>query len=88
MVWSYPWLPDIIAYLFPSKNIEGNITNTDLELVALVLHKSTLMAAFSTARISAPCSGLDKTPTVLWGTREASDINLVVTYLPHIRALH
>ena len=69
-------------------NREGTITNSDLELDALVLHKANLLAAVPEARLAAPRSGSDNTPTVSWSTKEASTINLVVADLLCLRALH
>ena len=69
-------------------NRDGTITNSDLELATLVLHEATLLAAVPEARLAAPHSGSDNTPTVSWSTKEASTINLVVTDLLCLRALH
>ena len=41
----HPWPPGIIADLVSSTNRDGTITNSDLELAALVLHEATLLAA-------------------------------------------
>ena len=74
LVWLHPWPPDIIANLVLSKNLEGRITNSDLELAFLVLHKATLLEAAPTSRMAVPNSESDNTSTVLWITREASTI--------------
>ena len=58
--------------------MEEKITNSNLELAALILHEATLLAASRT----------DNIPTVSWSTHEASTINLVVTGLLNICALH
>ena len=87
-MWRHPWLADIIANLISSPNRELTITNLDLELAALVLHEVSLLAAVPEARMAAPRSGSDNTPTVSWSTKEASTINLVVADLLYIRALH
>ena len=81
-------LPVPIADLVSSTNRDGTITNSDLELAALVLHEATLLAAVPEARRAAPRSGSDNTPTVSWSTREASTINPVVADLLRLRALH
>ena len=78
LVWRQLCPPDIIAYLFFSTNMEEKITNSNLELAALILHEATLLAASRT----------DNIPTVSWSTHEASTINLVVTGLLNICALH
>ena len=88
LVWLYPWPTDIIANLVSSTNREGTITNSDLELAALVLHKATLLAAVPEARLPPPHSGSDNTPTVSWSTKEASTINPVVADLLCLCVLH
>ena len=52
MVWQHPWPSEIIANLISSTNREGTITNSDLELAALVLHEATLLAADNTLAVS------------------------------------
>ena len=65
----------------------GALTNSNLELVTLVLHEATLLNVCHDATMATPHSGSDNTPTVSWNTREASTINLVVAYLLRIRAI-
>ena len=88
LVWRHSWPADIIADLISSVNGEGTITNSNLELAALVLHEETLLAAVPEARLAAPHSVLDNNPTVSWSTKEASTINPVVADLLCLRALH
>ena len=88
LVWRHPWPVDIVADLVSSTNREGTITNSDLELAALILHEDTLFDAVPEARLAAPRSGSDNTPTVSWSTEEASIINPVVAELLRPRALH
>ena len=88
LVWRHPWSAEIIANLVSSENREGTITNSDLEVAALVLHKANLIAAAPDARLAAPCSGSDNTLTVSWSTKEAPTINPVVADLLRICALH
>ena len=88
MVWRHPWPTDIITDLVTSTNHQGTITNSDLELAALVIQEATLLVAVPTALMATPRSGYDNTPTVSWSTCEASTINQVVGYLLCIRSLH
>ena len=88
IVWQHPWNPDIIESLVSSTNPQGTITNSDLELSALVLQDSTLLDTVSISRMTAPHSGSDNTPNVSWSTREAPMINLVVAELLRICVLH
>ena len=66
----------------------GAITNSNLELAALILHEATLIAEVPDASLAAPRSGSDNTPTASWSTKEASTINPVLADLLRIRALH
>ena len=87
-MWRHPWPVDIITNLVSSKTREGIITNSNLELAAIVFHKATLLAAVPDARMAAPHSGSDDTPIVSWSTKEASTIKPVVVDLLHICAIH
>ena len=88
LVWQHPCPADIFANLVSSKNREGTITNSDLELTALVLHKATLIAEVPDARLAVPHSGFDNTPTVSWSTKEALTTYPVFADLLRIRTLH
>ena len=68
-------------------NREGIITNLELKLATLVLHKASVLAEVPEAKLAAPRSGLDKNPTVSWSTKEASIINPVVADLLRLHAL-
>ena len=87
-MWIHPWPADIITDLVSSTNREGEITNSDLELAALVLHEATLLTAVHEARLAAPRSRSNNTCTFSWSTKEASTINPVVADLFCLCALH
>ena len=65
LVWHYPWPPNIIADLVLATNLEGQLTNCDLELATLVLHMSTLLLVVPEARMAAARSGSDNSSTIL-----------------------
>ena len=88
LLWIHPCTSDIIANLISSTNREGESTNSNLELAALVLREATLLAAVPDTSLAAPHSGSDNTPTVSWSMKEASMINPVVADLLRIRLLH
>ena len=88
LVWRHPLPPEIIASLVSLTNPQGTITNSDIEPAALILQDATLLKSFPKARMAAPHSGSDNTPTVSWSTREASKINPVVADLLRINVLH
>ena len=64
------------------------ITNSDLEMAALVLHEDTLRTAVPDVRLDTPHSGSDNNLTIFWSTKEASMINPMVAYLLCIRVIH
>ena len=67
-----------------STNPQGTITNSDLDLAALILQETTLLEAVLKDRMAELRSGYDNTPIVSWSTCEAYMINPVVSYLLHI----
>ena len=42
LVWRPPWPPEVIKELISERNPEGNLTNSNLEIAALLLHEDTL----------------------------------------------
>ena len=88
IAWRHPWQFDIIKALILDRNLEATLTNSDLELSALVLHEATLLDTCPEAIVAAPRSGSDNTPTVFWTIREALTINPVVADLLRIHTLH
>ena len=66
LVWCHPWPPDIITNLVLATNPERQLTNSNLNLIALILHEETILAEVPAACMAAPRSGLDNTPTILW----------------------
>ena len=62
-------------------NLGGALTNSNLELAALILHEDTLLEVCPDANTAAPRSGSDNTPNISWSTWEASTINPVVADL-------
>ena len=88
LVWCNPWPPDIITDLVSSTNLQGKITNYDLELATLVIHESPLLEEVSEACMAAPHSGLHNNPTISCRTHESLTINPVVAGLLRIRALN
>ena len=86
-VWRLRWPADIIATLVSFANPNGSITNSDLELSALVYQEATFPLICSKFRWRSPAIGSDNTPTVSWSFKEASTINPVVAALLRIRAI-
>lgn len=78
---------DIIAALVSFDNPYGTITNSDLELVALVLHVATFPLMCSVSLWRASSTGSNNTPTVAWSFKEASGINPVVEALLRVHTV-
>ena len=85
-VWRLQWPEDIVADLVTWENPTRGITNSDLELSALLLQESLFHLACSRHAWHAPSTGSVNTPTVNWCFREASTVNPVVADLLRVRA--
>ena len=88
IMWNRPWPSYITDALVSETNLWGTLTNSDLNIAALILNKSTLLTEFSEAITTAPSSVSDNTLTVSWITQEASTINPAVADLLRICTLH
>ena len=64
IVWNHHWSTDIIVVLVLDTNPGGTLTNSNIELNVLVLHKATILVEFPEAIMVNPLSGSDNTPTV------------------------
>ena len=84
--WWVQWTADIVSDLVTWGNPVGGITNSDLELAALVLHESCFPIVCSRPEWHATSTGSDNTPTVGWCFLEASTGNPIVADLLCIRA--
>ena len=88
LFWWHPWPAGVTSELVLLTNPHGTITNSYLDLVALVIQEFTLLKAFPKARMAALRSGSGKTPTISWSKRKALMIKPVVADLLRICALH
>ena len=86
-VWRLQWPHDIQEDLISLINPDVHITNSDLELAALVRYEATFPEVCTSSTWRAPLTGSNNTPTVAWTFKEASAINLVVANLLHICAI-
>ena len=76
-----------MTYLVSTDNPHGRITNSYLELAALVLQEATFTFVGANPEWRAPFTGSDNTPTVNWTFREASTVNPVIADLLRLRSL-
>ena len=85
-VWSVQWTEYIFSDLVTRDNTSGGITNSYLELAALVLQESCFLIICSRPDWHAPLTGSNNMPTVSLCFREASTVNTIVANLLCIRA--
>ena len=86
--WQVKWSANIVRQLVNFTNTVSTITNSDLELVVLVLHEEFFISINALPSWQTPASGSNSTPTVVWTFCEASVINSVVADLISIRSAH
>ena len=86
-VWRLTWLEDIRSDLVSTDNPHGRITNSDLELAAMVLQEVTFTFVSANLEWRSPFTGSNNTPTDTWTFREASTVNPVVADLLCLRSL-
>ena len=82
-MWNHPWPADIITDLVSSTNREGEITNSDLELAALVLHEATLLFEISDTSLLAHMSSVYPQSKISWMISLLCSV--VITQKKHIR---
>jgi hypothetical protein len=72
-VWQVQWPSDITNDVVSDANPNGRLTNSDLELAAVVLQEAILEARLGPSIAGTQAAiGSDNTPTVAWSTRMAS----------------
>ena len=87
-MWRHPWLPKIVVGLILDGNPGGKLTNSNLEIAALILHEATLLGSCPEENIAAPHSVLDNMSIVSRITQDAFTIKPVIADLLHIHTLH
>jgi hypothetical protein len=87
IVWQYELPADITARLVTHKNPNGTITNSDLELLATIVHKDVLAHAFD-IRERTVATGTDNTPALAWQGKGSTSTTGPVAYLLRLQALH
>ena len=86
-VWRVEWPPDVVTDLVNCDKSKGRITNSNLELAAIVVQEATSPLIYTDPAWLAPSSGSDNTPMVAWTFKEASTINPVMADLLCIRSI-
>ena len=71
-VWRLQWPPDITAAVVSDSNPTGTLTNSDLEMAAVVLHVNTLELVAPCLRHKHILVHSDNTPSVAWVTKMAT----------------
>lgn len=80
MVWRAPFTPDIQARLVSTSNPTGSITNSDLELTALITGAHLAASLPSATRPSLYCA-VDNTPALAWTKRGSTSSIAPPAYL-------
>ncbi|KAI2511269.1 adenylate kinase [Fragilaria crotonensis] len=71
-VWRLQWPRDITAAIISESNPTGKLTNSDLEMAAVVLHLSVLESVVPSLRHKHIFVHSDNTPSVAWVTKMAT----------------
>jgi hypothetical protein len=87
VVWRYALPSEITAQLITFDNPHGLLTNSDLELLATIVHKDILAHAFD-VRERTLATGTDNTPALSWQNRGAVSTTGPAAYLLRLQALH
>ena len=77
--WHVKCPADITQEMFSFTNTEGTITNSDFELVALVLQEAVFISSSASPAEQTPTLGSDNAPKFAWTFCKASTINPVVS---------
>ena len=86
-VWRVEWPPDIKSRLLTEHNPSGDITNSDLEMVAFLLGWLVLEGLVVCLKLNHIGIGSDNTPTVSWTTKFASRSSKVSGCLVRVLSL-
>ena len=86
-VWRLPWMEGIMVDLVSSYNPQVRITNSYLELAALLLQEATVTFVRTNPMWQAPFTRSNNKTTVAWMFQEASSVILAVAGLPRLRSL-
>jgi hypothetical protein len=87
VLWQCKLPEDITAQLVSYDNPTGSITNSDLELMATIVHKDVLAHAFD-VRERTIATGTDNTPALAWQRKGSVSTQGPAAYLLRLQALH
>ena len=86
MVWQFQWPEYIPAKLVIFGSPKGAVTNSNLDMVTLVLQELVFPHIIRDPACLTPTSGSDNPPTVYWAFSDAATINPAVADLLSIRS--
>jgi hypothetical protein len=74
IVWRVQWPKDVTEAVVSTRNPDGHLTNSDLEMAGVLLQEAVLEAALGPARMVnvQAAMGCDNSPAVSWTTRMAT----------------
>ena len=87
IVWQTKLPAEITNRLVTYQNPHGSITNSDLELLATIVHKDVLAHAFD-IRERTIATGTDNTPALAWQGKGSTSTTGPAAYLLRLQALH
>ena len=87
IVWQSKLPADVTDSLITFDNPHGTITNSDLELMATIIHKDVVAHAFD-VRERTVTTGTDNTPALAWQGKGSVSTTDPVAYLLRLQALH
>ena len=86
LVWRTAWPIGIKNQLVSSTNMDGQITNSDLELAATILHEATIAAHKPMAKLTM-YTGCDNVLTVVWRNKGSTTTDKVTAQLLRLASL-
>jgi hypothetical protein len=87
ILWRARFPKEIAKSLVSFENPKGQVTNSDLELAASVVHHDIAAHNFAISERTIS-SGSDNTPTVSWQTKGSTTTTSAPAYLLRLQALH
>lgn len=87
IVWCLEWPEDIRQQIISFSNPTGTLTNSDLEMAAMLLHYLVLehLVDLKHVHVAAWC---DNTPTVCWTNKLSSPLSRILGHLMWALAMH
>ena len=86
-LWRAPFPPCIQDNLVSSSNLQGTVTNSDLELAGTVAHDDILASTVPVSHLTT-CNLSDNTPAVAWRAKGSTTTTGPAAYLLQVSSIH